>query len=350
MSTPTDERDTLLDKLAWLTRDYMPDALWTVEGAFRFDRSLFHAARHLATTVAVRKINRVAGAPSCLWSLDWFTQHRPMAPGLFAQLLDAYTRHDIAVTLVFDNPFIREDALNDAYGRHLVSELLRHSTPTAQHAVSVACDKLATHLQALAPALPIHCHINHLLSLPPGEIRSAAFYNRLAERYRRICLHPADAVNPAIYSALDARAQVDIIVNDPCLRTCPARREHLQILADSRQAPYDATHLQRRTALLNHIGCLKTGGTPLQQKKSSTLTKAECRALYEAGYRSFIIQSRQFRNEMPLLWDICQCMFALPPEQSHKQATLNTGLMLSLLPHTTALSSGLADFSSEGYD
>ncbi len=346
MCAKNSEKAVLHDKLAFLTRDYMPDACWTVEGAFRFDRSLYHAAKTLATNIDVRRISRVAGAPSCLWSLDWFTQSRPMEPALYVQLLDAYTRHDIAVTLVFDNPFIREEDLNDPYPLHLIAELMRRSTPKVRHAVCVASDRLAEHLRKQAPGIPLYCHVNRLLAMSADVTRSAGWYQQLFGLYQRVCLHPADAVNPAIYSRITEPERMDVIMNDPCLRACPARREHLQILDECRRQPYSIAPMQGRIALMQRIGCHVVDKSALCQKRTATLTKSECQALYDAGYRSFTIQAKQFRNEMTLIWDLCQCMFNLPPEMSHKQATINTNLMLQLLPEMPSLASGLAGFSS----
>ncbi len=347
----TNHRNTvnLVGMLSWLTKEYMPDALWTVEGAFRFDRSIYNAAKHLATSVIVRKITRVAGAPACLWSLDWFSQRRPMELNFFTQLLDAYSQHGVAVNLTYDNPHIRDEDLTDPYPLRMIAELMQRNSSKVTHSVSVASDSLAQHLRTQFPYLSIHCHVNRLLAMRPEEPRTAKWYDQLGELYQRVCLHPQDAVNPAVYSAIANPDRVDVIVNSPCLRSCPARGEHLQILSDCRYHPYDTTHLQRRVALLRRIGCLNAEHNAPQQKQTDTLTKAECQNLYDSGYRSFIIQAQQFRNEITLLWDICQCMFSLPPEQSNKQALLNATLMPKLLPDTPSLASGLTGFSSSSY-
>ncbi len=336
-------------KLAYLTRDYMPDAQWTIGGAFRFDLCIYQVLIFMNQRLAARRINRVAGAPPCLWSLDWFSQRRPLNGAAYLKLLDTYTSMGVGITLVFDNPFIREEDLKDNYGLLLVAELAKRNA-AHNHAVCVADDRLAAILRQHVPTLPIHCHVNRLLAEPAGSTRDAAFYNSLAQRYNRICLHPADAVRPELYKAIAESARMDVVINDPCLRSCPVRREHLQALADCRRQPYSFALSQRRLVLMNQAGCTRVNGQALEQKKAGNLTKAECRALYEAGYRSFIIQSQQFRNEITLLWEVSQCMFNATPEMSNRIALINSTLLSSLQPNPRVISSGLKDFSRSNFD
>ncbi len=336
-------------KLAYLTRDYLPEARWTVGGAFRFDFCLRQAIHFFAEKLPIRKLNQLAGAPPCLWSLDWFSQRRPISGPAYIKLLDTYTKEGIGLTLVFDNPFIRPEHLQDPYALFLVAELVRRNA-AHQHAVCVANDQLAELLRRQFPALPIYCHVNRLLAEPASTRRDAAFYSLLGRRYNRICLHPEDAVNPAVFTTLAEPGRMDVIINDPCLRGCPFRQQHVQILADYRREPYNPTHSQRRVALLNQAACLRIDSSGPQQKKAGNLTKAECRALYAAGFRSFVIQSQQFANEMTLMWDISQCLFASSPELSNKVALINASLLAALNPKPRLLASGLSDFSTSELD
>ncbi len=349
MSSQKNNPSDHLRKLAYLTKDYMPDARWTVGGALRFDQSLLQLAQKMARDVEIRRITQVSATPPCLWSLDWFSQRRPLPGPAYIRMLDTYVKEGIGITLEFDNPFIREEDLKDSYALFLVAELAKRNT-AHNHAVSVASDRLAEHLRKHVPMLPIHCHVNRLLVEPAETVRDAAFYNKLAQRYNRVCLHPADAVNPAVYGAIAEPARMDVVINDPCLRSCPLRSAHLQILADYRREPYNPMHSQKRVALLNQVGCLRVDGSGPQQKMASNLTKAESRALYAAGYRSFIIQAQRFGKEITLMWDIIQCMFASTPELSNKVALILSSCLIALDPKPKVLASGLKDFSVESYD
>ena len=180
--------------------------------------------------------------------------------------------------------------------------------------------------------------------------KRAALYNKLATQYDRVCLHPADAVKPSIVNALENKAKFDIVINDPCLRTCPVRKEHTALLAEMRRAPYDTELMRRRSDLIARVACQKVNSAELQQKASCNLTREEAAALYAAGFRSFIIQAQQFRNEMTLLWDIFHCMLDYSPELCNKAALIASSGMAEFGKASSDLPSGLRQFSFTNYE
>ena len=331
----------------FLTRNYLPEATWTVGGAFRFDKSLLTISNFLKQMVTVRQFSNVAGTPPCPWSLDWFVQRRPLAFDAYCSALEAYAKQNVGVILVFDNPNLSEADLDNSYCMSLVQELINRDR-VRKNAVCVASDALAGCLRTAIPQLRIHCHPNRLV-MEKGK-RTPALYNKLAGLYDRVCLHPADAAKPSITNALENKAKFDIIINDSCLRTCPVRREHVSLLADMRRAPYDTELMRRRSDLISRVGCQKADSTTLAQKASCNLTRDEACALYEAGFRSFIIQAQQFRNEMTLLWDMFHCMLDYSPEISNKAALIATSAMAEFGKPSSALPSGLRQFSFTNYE
>ena len=342
---PTNEM--MAEKLRELTADYLPEASWTIGGAFRFDASLQVILTGFAAFLPMRKPARVAGTIACAWSLDWFVQRRPMALAEYTQLLEQYAKMNLGVMLVFDNPFITADQLNDTYTLALVDELYKRDR-IRKNAVCVASDLLADHLRTRLPHLPIICHPNRLVC-EQGR-RNAQLYNTLLQKYNRVCLHPADAVRPAIYSGISDLSHVEIIINDPCHRNCPVRREHMRLLAEMRRDPYNTSLMTQRESLITRNGCHKVDAMALQQKLSCNLTRDEAKALYAAGVRSFIVQGNQFRNEMTLLWDIFQCMLDYSPEIDNKAATIATSLMAQFGAPSNSMPSGLRKFTFTNYE
>jgi len=334
-------------QLGFMLQDHLPEARWTLGGAFRFDKALGIISGFFAQSFPLRRVNRVAGAPPCVWSLDWFVQRRPVNMAEYANTLEAYARADIGVTLVFDNPFITEDMLQDPYALQLVSELYRCDR-VRKNAVCVASDLLAAQLREACPKLPIHCHLNRLVA-ERGK-RTASLYNTLAQQYARVCLHPLDAAKPALYTAIAAPERFDIVINDPCLRNCPIRRDHMRLLADMRKAPYDMTLAARRAQLIDRNGCHAVDASQLRQKNSCNLTRDESAALYAAGFRSFIIQGNQFRNEMTLLWDIFACMLDYSPDLCNKAALVAASAMAMFNQPKQQMPSGLRGFSFTNYE
>lgn len=322
--------------------DYLPGACWTVGGGLRFDRGVQTIASFLGK-ISGAALDRVQAVAPCAWSLDWYVQRRPLAYSDICEAFEAYARMGMGVILVFDNPWIPQESMADPYGLSLVQELYKRDR-IRKNAVCVASDALAEQLRAACPQLPIYCHENRLVA-EQGR-RSPRLYNSLLTRYRRITLHPADAARPAILSALEDPARIDIVVNDSCLRTCPVRREHLQLLAALRRSPYDTTLMAQRASLIARTACMSPPPPgPPAQNASCNIPRSELAQLHAAGFRSYIIQSQLFRNEMTLLWDILQCRLPHTPEQSNKMALIANSAMAEFGKPAGELPSGLRQFS-----
>lgn len=340
--TETISQEEALQKLSVVTADYVPEAVWTVGGAFRYDTALLAFAKFLATSLGVRCIDTVAGVPPCLWNLDYYVQRRPVPLNKFCDMLEAYAQLGIGVTLVFDNPYLTPEQLEDPYGALLVRTLYERDR-IRKNSVCVASDALAAKIREICPQMKVSCHYNRLIA--ETQRRTAALYNRLAEQYTRVALHPADGGKPSIWKELKQPARFDIVLNDPTPRNHPLRRELLQLLAAMRVSPYDAELMSRRADLHNRVGETRHLVETLQRRDTCNLSRAETQALYEAGFRSFIIQQQHFRNEMTLLWDIFQCMFSYSPELINKHALIASSAMAEFGRPKETLPSGLKQFS-----
>lgn len=342
MSSSPDSKTPPPGDWAFLTQRYLPEARWTLGGGVRFRRSVRTLTDFFHQLFPLRKIGRVGCVVPCAWSLDWFGANRPESLENWGDLLEEYARAQTGVTLVFDNPLVRREMLEDAYSLQLVRELYRRDR-VRLNAVCVASDALAVRLKEEWPRLPIHCHVNRLV-MENGR-RTPALYEKLLARYSRVCLHPADAMRPSLYQAVSAPSRCDVVMNDACLRTCPVRREHLRVLAEMRLRPYDSTLVAQKESLLDRADCRRWDEGSLVRKRTCNLTRAEACQLYEAGFRSFIIQSQQFRNEMTLLWDIFFCLLDHSPELSNRAAVIASAAMAQFDLPTKQLPSGLRGFS-----
>lgn len=335
------------DAVSFMIADHLPDAVWTFGGALRFDNSLQLLCTQFRDSFPLRKPARVAGCPACKWSLDWYTERRPMSLPTYGEKLEAYAADNIGVLLTFDNPHISEDMLTDSYGNALLDELWKRDR-VHRNAVCVASDLLADYIRQRYPKLPLVCHANRLII--ERSKRTPELYNQLLTRYNRVYLHPADAVKPAIYSAISEPARCNIIINDPLPRNAALRRDHLRLLADIRQDPYNADLNRRRTALVERDGWHLISKNDLRQKNTCNLTRTESAALYAAGYREFTVQGSQFRNEMSLIWDIFACTLDYSPELCNKSALIASAIMASFGAPSANLPSGLKQFSFTNYE
>lgn len=347
MNTESAQQTNIAAALDRLRGDYLTQASWTVGGAFRFDHSLQVILKTLLQIGNIFPVSHVAGVMPCSWSLDWVAQRRPIPLSDYTNTLETYARMGLGVVLVFDNPFLPDELLEDSYIPLLVHELYNRDR-IRKNAVCVASDKMAARIRTICPKLPLYCHDNRL-SAEMGK-RTPALYNKLAAVYDRVRLHPTDATRPSIYEALEQAGKFEVVMNDPCLRTCPVRRDHLRLLAQMRREPYNPELMTQRSNLISRTACRIINAHSLQQKATCNLTRSEAQALHQAGFRSFIIRGSQFRNEMTLLWDILRCLQNDTPETSNKAALIATSVMAEFGKASFTLPSGLKRFSFSNYE
>ena len=333
----------LIEKIRFLSADNLPEAQWTLGNGLKSFTKYIPMLEYLKRYLPIVQLKHIAGAPPCLWNLDWHSQQRPTSYQLYAQALEVYAQRNVGFTLVLDNPFITEEELLDPYGHSLVDELYKRDR-VRLNAVTVAHDGLLALIKQKYPKLPVYCHYNRLVA-EHGR-RTPALYNKLAQQYDRVCLHPADAPKASITTELEDKTRFSIIVNDPCLRADPVRREHMQLLADIRRAPYNHELLRLKDQLLERSGVRTISQGALQQKRSCNLTQAEKDSLYAQGFRHFIIEAAPFRNEHTVLAEIPHQFFTHTPEYSHLVATASNAFLSSFGNETQAIiSSGLFPFT-----
>ncbi len=315
----------------------MADAEWVVEGAFRYDVHLITLASYLRSFFPPRQLRTVAGAPPCAWSLDMLEPRAPMTPHACASILASYAEEKLAVLLLFDNPLVPQEALGDTFAHWLIGELLRkENNPTGQNAVCVANDALAKHLRERYDRLPLVCHLNRHLVSP--EKRTPQYYAKLGALYRIIMLHPRDAVQKSLLPQLPSSVRFMAVLNDPTPRRYSARRELLSLAAQMRRNPYDYTLCENMRRLRARTGYDKDEDT-------CNLSQEEEDALYAAGVRSFMVQSKLLRNEITLWWDMFYHLLRTTPEFSNKSALVASAAMSVLRPSIDQVPGGLGLFS-----
>ena len=340
-------RPVTAEQLLFMVNNHLPHTQWTFGGAFRYDASLQVVIENLAKSFPLRKPFSVAGGPACKWSLDWYAERRPMSLQTYAATLEKYAALNVGVMLVFDNPYITDDMLNDAYGATLVRELYRCDR-VRKNSVSVASDKLAARIREICPKLMVCCHPNRVIV--EQNRRTPAMYNKLADLYSNVCLHPVDGTRPEIFTKIDHPEYFSVLVNDPLPRNCALRREHLRLLAEIRKDPYNAELCLRRAQLVEKDGWHVVDASTLRQKATCNLTRNETAALLAAGSKHYIVQGNQFRNEMTLLWDIFRCTLDYGPELSNKSALIASSVMAAFGQPKNQMPSGLKGFQFSNYE
>ncbi len=322
----------------YLIADHMPEAHFYVGGALRFDSLLISMQSYLRTHVKVRQLDGFFGGMPCLWSLDWHRNTAGLEDVDYCRLLDIYAANKMGITLCFDNPFISDEMLTDAYGLGLVQEYLNRNKQQAA-SICVANDKLCDFLKAKCPQVRIIAHPNRIAV--EMQKRDAALYNKLLSRYDQVGLHPADAVKTSLTAGIEAKERIFITLNDTCLRTCPVRRNHLQALANMRLQPFVNTHRMTEADLITKVGCKQLGNIMSQ---TGNLSRATMHQLYEQGYRHFVIQAQTLRSPYTVATDVLNSLFTTSPEHSHQVASIKANLLSTMSMPTRKLKSGMIPF------
>ena len=141
-----------------------------------------------------------------------------------------------------------------------------------------------------------------------------------------------------------------MVVNDPLPRNSALRREHLRLLSEIRKDPYNADLCLRRAQMVERDGWHVVDASALRQKATCNLTRNETAALFAAGFRHYIVQGNQFRNEMTLLWDIFRCTLDYGPQLSNKSALIASSVMAAFGTPKSELPSGLKTFKFTNYE
>ena len=331
----TDEKEPA--SLDFFLSHHLPRASWMVGGAFRFDVHLLTLLSYLSTYFAPRRVARVAGAPPCAWSLDMVGARAPMTPQACINILASYAQDKVGVVLLFDNPQVPQESLEDAFAHWLIQELLKKSNnPTGKNAVCVANDTLAKHLRSRYAMLNIICHPNrHVMT---NQKRTPEYYTKLTALYQQIMLHPRDAVQKQVITRLEYPERYIAVLNDPTPRRYPTRRDLLMLAVQMRRNPYDYTIAENMRRLMECTGFYTDDET-------CNLTEHEENVLYEAGVRHYVLQAQMIRNEITLWWDMFYHMLRTTPEHTNKAALVMSAAMASIREEPDKVPSGLGLFT-----
>lgn len=325
----------------FLRKDYLPEVRWNLGGMFRFDHFIGKLSGFVKNLMgSFIPLDRASGSPVCLWSLDW---HRPRGlegPTLFEKRLQDYATAGMGVTVCFDNPYVREDQLSDFVGNTFLKQILERNR-LGKNAVSVASERLANHIAREFPQLPVWFGLNG--NVAANVKRSADYYNRLAERYQRVAVHPADCRKKGLLNGLEQKEKFELTVNDTCLANCPVRREHMQVLSRIRENPCSAELLREKFRLIREVGCSVIN--PASTAPSLLATGRELREWHDAGFRHFRIQSESLQNEISFAWECCRLILPDHPELSGKKALIANALMGEWARRGVALPSGMHGFT-----
>lgn len=307
-----------------------PDAVWDVSGAFVNDRELIAFHDFCTLLLGFTPFSIAHGAPLCTWNSGRVLKHLMReAEEIRAAGLE-YEKRNISLYLTFTNLNLKEEHLNDPLGNALLTFATNHN-PTRRNSIIMASNALLQHVKTNFPQLRT---VSSILKITNGGGKGKlSAYQRLAEQYDEVMVHPDDVLNYDLLEQLEDKERYILLVNEYCIRECPLRPLHYSTL--SKMAldyfGFDGSDFDKKQ---NTNGC-KDIGTLLTHPRHSVLAlnTPEIARLRELGFRHFKMQGRGHANGSSILFDLLRLVLRNDAPAENAMHALGQRFWESILPH-----------------
>lgn len=307
-----------------------PDAVWDVSGAFVNDRELIAFHDFCTLLLGFTPFNIVHGAPLCTWNSGRVLKHLMRDAEEVRTAGLEYEKRNIALYLTFTNLNLTEEHVNDSLGNALLTFATNHN-PTERNSVILASDALLQHVKTNFPKLHT---VSSILKITNGGGKGKlSAYQRLAEQYDEVMVHPDDVLNYDLLEQLEDKERYILLVNEYCIRNCPLRVHHYSTLSQMalNYFGYDGSEFDKKQST---NGC-KDLGTLLTHPKHSVLSlnTPEIARLRELGFRHFKMQGRGHANGSGILFDLLRLVLRNDAPSENAMHALGQRFWESILPY-----------------
>ena len=250
----------------------------------------------------------VHGNIPCRWNSGRIIQN--VSEAYQKKCLEEYAKRNIPIFLTCSNYKITSEDLNDTLSNRILA--LAATFPEA--GIISGSELLSSYVRERYPRM---IQSTSVLRVVHEHGRGKPeFYNKLAERYDRIVLHPDDGLSLNVIGKIHSLNKIEVLVNENCVRGCNAREEHCDIVcgyyASCRNEDYLNT-LER----FKKEKCFSTQNVAALSeflhgsRATCNMTYQELDAVYAAGCRHFKIQGRSL-STASLLYDVTRYLLSEP--------------------------------------
>ncbi len=297
-----------------------PDAVWDVSGAFVDDQELLFFFDYCKRLLNFEPYHIVHGSPMCTWNSGRVLSHLVREPEEITNAFKEYAKRGIALYLTFTNLMLQEEHMKNATGNSLC-HLAMTQNPTGRNSVILANDMLRKHLRSEYPTLRL---ISSILKVTADRGKgNLEVYQRLAEEYDEVMVHPDDALNYELLEKIEDKERHIIIVNEYCIRNCPLRSQHYTALSQL-SSDFSGFNIASFTKKQLGNGCQSIVTMLTDERRSVlALNTPEIARLREMGFRHFKLQGRGFANAGSLMSDLLRLV--LRPDGDDENALHTLG-------------------------
>lgn len=275
------------------------DAVWNISGLFVHDAViLFFYDTCKACGIDIKLM--VHGNIPCKWNSGRII--RSVEPEYQEWCLSEYEKRNIPVLLTFSNYLLAEDDLED----NLSNNILKRVAGRPGNGAIVASDLLSSYIREKYPDITLYSSILKIVS--ENKKADVGYYHGLLDTFDRVVLHPDDGLNASVLEKLEHRERFEILVNENCVRNCPFRKEHCDIVSSYYKN-------RRRSEIMDELIAFKLNKcrsvqSPKELKaflngeiRTCNFSKEELAGCYDMGYRYFKVQGRSL-STASLLYDL----------------------------------------------
>lgn len=275
------------------------DAAWNISGLFTHDKALL-LFYDLMTECGLPVKMSVHGNIPCCWNSGRII--RSVSESYQKRCLEAYAKRNIPVFLTFSNYLITEDQLDDT----ISNRILKLATAYPNCGIIVGSSLIAHYIRSQYPDLMLSTSI--LRAVHEHGRGDPDYYTKLAKSYNRVVLHPDDGLNPNIIEQIHPKEKIEVLVNENCIRNCPVREEHCDLVCQFYQNRRSRTCLEelegfkaKKCQSVQNVKALRhfLNG----EIKTCNFNDSELSAVYTLGVKYFKIQGRSL-SAASLLYDI----------------------------------------------
>ena len=315
----------ILPDLKQVLNQNCPEADWTIPALFNLEEAFVGLLNEVRRIFGIQlPISSVYGCYPVMWTGGKSNLRQYTTIGntrdSFEMNFDLYRMNHIDVDILFNNPLIEKEHLDDPACNYLLEVVTGQDNPN--NGVIVANEILSNYIRKKYPDLKQTVDIVKAeLDYPTSENglgkRPAEYYKELSKRYDRVVVHPDDNFNKDLLEELSTDPdKYVILVNESCTIGCEARDLHYIDVAryylnnwkggfhfgdfesiDSKyNTPYGICPAEKYFP-----------NTTVEVKKTverqNQLTQEELKEIYDMGFRHFKLHGRDL-TAVTLMYDI----------------------------------------------
>lgn len=193
------------------------DAKWNISGLFSHD-AIILKFWDILSKCNVFPICGVHGSVPCKWNSGRTVVRH--SDKYIEECIREYNKRNIPLFLTFSNYYIAENDLSDEFSNQLLDLISKCPNSGA----IVASPLLAEYIKRKYPNLQLTMSV--LASVNTREVRDKKYYERSANDYCCVVIHPDDSFDIELLASIEPKCSFEIMVNENCIRDCSFRRTH----------------------------------------------------------------------------------------------------------------------------